>query len=190
MRLIFVCLALLIGAGASAPVLAQQLGQVVSPILTIDRDALFQRSRFGQRVSDDLERESAALSDETRKIEQALEEEEKILTTRRATVSATEFRTLADAFDEKVVQLRADRDEAQANFLQRYDSAQRDFFNRIGPVLGRMMQERGAVALLDKRSVLLSISAIDVTEAAIARIDEALGDGSGATPQATPDTSD
>ncbi len=174
LRLFFVIALLALPAGQTA---AQSLGQVVSPVLTIDREALFTRTEFGQRVSQDLETESDALSEETRKIEQALEEEERSLTAKRATMSPEEFRALADAFDEKVVALRTDRDAAQQNFVQRYEDAQRSFYNRIGPILGRVMQDRNAVVILDKRNVLLSVNAIDVTDAVIARIDAELGDG-------------
>ncbi|MZR13302.1 OmpH family outer membrane protein [Maritimibacter sp. DP07] len=179
MRHILILLATLAVLGtAGAPAPAQNLGQLVSPILTVDREALFERSQFGQRVSDDLEAESAALAEETRKIEQELEDEEQALTERRPSMSPEDFRAAADAFDEKVVNLREDRDAAQSDFLDRLDAAQRDFYNRIVPILGRLMQERGAVAVLEKRSVFLSVNAIDVTEEAIARIDEVLGDGS------------
>lgn len=177
MRLIFSLLIATLLALPAGSAVAQSLGQVVSPVLTIDRDALFAQTEFGQRVSEDLERESNALAEETRKIEAALEEEERSLTAKRQTLTPEEFRALADAFDEKVVSLRTDRDTAQNNFVQRYEDAQRSFFQEIGPVLGQMMQQRGAVVILDKRSVLLSVNAIDVTDAAITRINATLGDG-------------
>ncbi|MBV7379494.1 OmpH family outer membrane protein [Maritimibacter dapengensis] len=180
MRLMSLVFSVALLAGFAGPAGAQSLGQVVSPILTIDRDALFADTMFGQRVNDQLEAESNALAEETRGIESALEKEERALTVQRETLTPEEFRALADEFDEKVVALRNDRDTAQQNFVQRYEEAQRSFYNQIGPVLGRLMQERGAVAILDKRSVLLSVNAIDVTEEAVERIDEELGDGSDA----------
>ncbi|MAM60574.1 OmpH family outer membrane protein [Maritimibacter sp. UBA3975] len=187
MRLTTFAMVLAASLTAAAPSVAQQLGQVVSQILTIDREALFEQSAYGQRVSAALEAESARLSAETREIEQALEEEEQRLTDQRDTMSAAEFRDAADAFDEKVVELRADRDGAQADFLKRLETAQRDFYNRIGPILGRIMQARGAVVLLDKRSVLLAINGIDVTQDAIDAIDENLGNGAEAAPEPVPD---
>jgi hypothetical protein len=45
------------------------------------------------------------------------------------------------------------------------------------PILGQLMVDRGAFAILDRRSVLLSLGSIDVTDDAIARIDTAIGDG-------------
>ena len=40
------------------------------------------------------------------------------------------------------------------------------------------MLERGAVAVLDQRIVFLSLSAADITQDAILRIDDIFGDGS------------
>jgi hypothetical protein len=45
------------------------------------------------------------------------------------------------------------------------------------PVLGELMAEMGAVAIIDKDVIILSLTAIDVTDAAIARLDAAGVDG-------------
>ena len=43
------------------------------------------------------------------------------------------------------------------------------------------MREAGAVVILEKRSLFLSADVIDITDAAIARIDAEIGDGSEAS---------
>jgi len=174
-----VALLLLIGALASAPVplLAQDFGRVVSPILTLDRDRLFNGTLYGQRVNRELESASTAMAAETREIETALEAEEQALTEQRATMAPEAFRSLATAFDEKVQALRAERKAAEADLLSQIDAAQADFFNRIGPVLGQLVRERGAVLIVDRRAVLLAATDVDITPAAIERIDAVLGDG-------------
>jgi hypothetical protein len=50
------------------------------------------------------------------------------------------------------------------------------------------MRERGAVALIDGRAVLLSADSIDITAEAIARIDAEIGEGQidGTPPQVEP----
>ena len=44
------------------------------------------------------------------------------------------------------------------------------FFAAAVPVIGSLMRERGAVLVLDPRTVLMSAEAIDMTDAAIARL--------------------
>lgn len=174
-------LALLMSLALSLPLAgaarAQDLGRIVSPILTLDRDQLFSGTQYGQRINRELEAASQAMAAETRAIEAALEEEEKALTEQRATLEPEAFRELAQAFDDKVQNLRADRDEAETNLRAQIEAAQVEFFNRIGPILGALVRERGAVLIVDRRAILLAAADVDITSAAVARIDSVLGDG-------------
>jgi Skp family chaperone for outer membrane proteins len=176
------------------PTAAQDFGRVVSPILTLDREQLFAGTRYGQRVNRELEAASTAMAAETRAIEAALEAEEQALTEQRATMDTAAFRELASAFDDKVQALRAEREAAESDLLAQIEAAQLAFFNRIGPVLGQLVRDRGAVLIVDRRAVLLAATDIDITSAAIERIDAVLGDGGdlggspGAAESPAPDT--
>jgi Skp family chaperone for outer membrane proteins len=149
-------------------------------ILTIDQEQLFIGSDFGKAV---LAREAAAAMDleaENARIEADLIAEEQELTERRETLSAEEFSALATAFDEKVVQIRAEQD-AKARDLARAREGDRQAFFRVAiPVLGDLLVERKAVAILDKSSVILSLTVIDVTDEAIAKVNAALEPGEAA----------
>lgn len=169
---------------------AQTLGRVVSPILTIDRDRLFSDSAFGQRVNRELEAASSAMAAETRRIEAALEEEERMLTEQRATLEPEAFRELARAFDEKVQALRLERETAEDNLRRQIEAAQGEFFDRVGPILGALVRERGAVLIVDRRAILLAAADVDITEEAIARSDAVLGDGDSVVPAPTPPETD
>lgn len=148
--------------------------QVPAPILTLDQERLFDGSRVAERVAEEFERRSAELATENRRIEAELEAEELDLTKRRPGLAPEAFRALADAFDEKVQGIRAAQD-AKARELQRLqEQGRQDFLRQITPVLAQIVRERGAVAVLDRRSVLLSADAIDITDEAIARINAAL----------------
>ena len=143
-------------------------------ILTVDQDRLFTESAFGKAT---LDRESAAsvvLDLENKQIEAALTAEEQELTTRRATLPAEEFATLATAFDAKVERIRSEQDTKFRNLSRMRDEERKAFLRAVVPVLGEMMGERGAVAILEKSTVILSLTAIDVTDAAIDRIDAVL----------------
>ena len=189
-RILFVLLLVVGGwTGGTLPAAAQNFGRVVSPILTLDRDQLFAGTLYGQRVNRELEQASTAMAAETRSIEAALEAEELALTEQRATMDPEAFRELASAFDDKVQSLRAEREAAEADLLAQIEAAQTAFFNRIGPVLGQLVRDRGAVLIVDRRAVLLSAADIDITSAAIEQIDAVLGDGGdlGGVPGASDD---
>jgi len=155
-------------------------------VLTLDRERLFAASAFGQRVARELAVASDTLAAENRRIEADLIGEERMLTERRAEVPPEEFRALADAFDAKVVALRRAQD-AKARALQRREEAERQaFFEAVLPVLAEVMADLGGAVILDDRAVFLSSGQIDMTDAAIARVDAAIGDGAGLAPPVAP----
>ena len=69
---------------------------------------------------------------------------------------------------------------------RRFEEERRRFFETASPVLAQILTERGAVAIISKRAVIAGFDNIDITDAAIARLDQVLGDGSAQPAPATP----
>lgn len=167
--------ALLAGA-AVRPVLAQDPPSP-APILTLDQERLFAQSSWGKRAIAETEAESRALQAENRKIEAALTAEEKALTERRAELAADEFRKLADEFDTRVTGIRQAQDTKARAIAEERERERQAFFDAALPLMGQVMAERGAVAILDNRAIFLSVRAIDATDDMLARIEADLGAG-------------
>ncbi len=148
-----------------------------SQILTIDRARLFAETRFGKAVAQRFDAASVEHLAENRKLEAALEAEERSLTVQRETLPADQFRVLADAFDAKVEALRTAQDAKSRGITRQRDEDQQRFFETALPILGDLMAEKGAVAILEKSTLVAVFDRIDITADAIARIDAALGDG-------------
>lgn len=165
------------------PAAAQELGLVQSPILTVESDRLFAGSMFGKRIAREIEADGAILAAENRRIEAELTAEEKDLTERRPTMDPEGFRTLADAFDQKVQTIRKQQDAKARALGQRRDASRAIFLRTARPILEAVMREAGATVILERSSVFLSANVSDVTELAISRIDAALGEG----PETLPD---
>lgn len=157
---------------------AQQLGVPQSEILTISSERLFSDSAFGQRIAREVEAESRILAAENRRIEAELTAEERDLTVRRPDMDPSAFRSLADAFDEKVQSNREAQDTKTRALSQKSDVARVEFLQAARPILALLMRETGASVVLERASVFLSADATDITDLAIARIDAAIGDGS------------
>ena len=166
-------LAALVFLGNAAPVRAQGS----SGVLTIDPERLFEETQFGLRVLEESEALASALQAENRRIEAELTDEERDLTERRATLPVDEFRALADAFDEKVDRIRSEQDQKAREIQDFREAQQQEFLGRIGPVLLELVRERQAAILLDRRAVFLSAGSVDITDAAITRIDTEIGRG-------------
>ena len=176
---------------AAAPLPAQvpggrlDPGVVRSPVLVLDFERLYAASAFGRRVAQDIETRGEALAAENRRIEAELTAEERDLTDRRAALPPDDFRALATAFDEKVQRLRDEQDAKTRALGQAGETARRQFFAAAQPVLQGLMAEAGAAVILERRAVLVAADAVDVTDAAVARVDDAIGDGA-ALPEADP----
>ncbi|PIE12370.1 MAG: outer membrane chaperone Skp [Rhodobacterales bacterium] len=158
-------------------VLAQEFSVSERTVLVIDPARLFAETEFGRRVATEVEAEGAVLAAENRRIEAELTTEEKALTERRKTMAPDEFRAAADGFDRKVQQIRSEQEAKARALADAGENAQRRFLSVAQPVLETLMRESGAEVMLDRRFVLLRDPHVDVTEEAVRRIDEAIGDG-------------
>ena len=169
-------LAAVFAAAGPASVAFAQDKAAQSAVLTVDPERLFAESRFGKAAVVRLEASQQALLAENKKLEIALEAEEKDLTERRPSLPAPDFRKLADAFDQKAEEIRAARLAKSRSLTTLRDEDRQKFLGAIVPILGDLMGEMGALVVLDKKSVFLSFERVDITDLAIARIDAALGD--------------
>ncbi|KFI27716.1 hypothetical protein CDV50_08495 [Haematobacter massiliensis] len=163
----------------------------VTPILTVDQERLFSDSAFGKAGQQALENESRALAAENRRIETELVGEERALTDLRNTLPVDDFRKRAQAFDEKVVRIRQEQDAKSRELGRRTEEDRKRLLQTAVPILAQLVAERGAVAVLDVRAVLIASSQIDITDDAITRLDKVLGednDAAGAPPAAVDGT--
>lgn len=168
MRLVW-ALILLLGGAVQAQEVSQPLA-VATPVLTLDKERVFAESAAGQAVEAQIAAENEALAAENRRIDAALEAEERDLTARRPLLGPAEFQALAEAFNTKAVGLR-DAQVSKAKALERKrDEERQKFFQSLVPVLGEIMAAAGAFVILDDQAVLLSFDRIDITDEAIARM--------------------
>lgn len=157
-----------------------------SPILTVDEERLFTESRFGKAILAARDAEAAGLIAENRKIEADLEAEERALTDQRQKLTKAEFAPLSESFNAKVEGIRRAQDAKSKDLTQRFDDQRRRFFDAAVPVLGKLMSERGGLAILSKRAILIGVDNVDITTEAISRLDQTLGDGGTKPDTATP----
>lgn len=160
-------------------VIEVQQSQDMRAILTVDIDRLFGQSQFGQRITQDFTTAGEQLAEENRRIADALRQEELALAAQRPDMDIEVFRDEAEAFDLKTQGIRRAQDAKEAALEDAFANGRDQFLEVTRPILGELMVANGALAILDRRSVLLSLGSIDITDQAIARIDEALGDGTG-----------
>lgn len=165
---------------ALSPVSAQEFSTGVpelgpNPVLTLDQDKLYAVSEFGQRVQAEITADLERLSAENRQIEAALEAEERRLTEERVGMDPSDFQELAAEFDIRVTEIREAQSSKAENIRNRADRERERFFEAAFPVLLSLVEESGAVAILNNSAVIFSIRQIDITDIAISRVNQELG---------------
>lgn len=176
--LVLAGLAALVAAPAMAPAQETVTPLVgAGPVLVLDQDRLFGESRFGKAVLARHQAAIQALQQENRRIEADLEAEERDLTERRAKLPALEFQQLASDFDAKAEAIRKAQAAKSNDIQRRLDQERQQFVDTVRPVLQSLMQDSGASVIIDGRAVFFAVPGLDVTDAAIARMDQVLGDG-------------
>ena len=165
---------------ATSPAAAQWRAEVGgtaesrAQVLTLDQDRLFRDSDFGRETMRQFDEEAASLAVENRRIEAELEREERALTQRRSLLAPEEFFKLANAFDARVVEIRAQQDAKTRNLAAWLDERRSAFFKAMLPVLTNVLAETGASVILPNEGVLIALSKVDVTDLAIRRANETL----------------
>ncbi|HHI71655.1 MAG TPA: OmpH family outer membrane protein [Rhodobacteraceae bacterium] len=178
-RVLFLALLLIFGAegGGFFAAKAQDAQQQHPVLLTIDQDRLFTKSLYGERITREIKEDATRLEGEFKRIEADLTAEEKALTEKRKTMSAEQFRPLADAFDKKVQEIRKAQDARARDLDRRLNEERANFYQQVEPILRDLLAEMGASAIIDNRVVLLAAEQMDITDEALRRIDAILGDG-------------
>lgn len=151
--------------------------QIAPAIVTVDIERLFGQSQVGLRLSAEITAAGQQLQDENLRIAAELRAEELALAAQRPDMDVEDFLRAAEAFDAKAQAIRRAQDAKETALEEAFSNGQTQFLDVTRPILEDLMRASGALAVLDRRSVVLSLEAIDVTAAAIERIDDAIGDG-------------
>ena len=155
----------------SAAIWAQDASRGQTPILVLDWERLFSIPGVEERVLGGIAEERARLVAENIRIESELTAEELELAEHRSTLEAAEFQKLADEFDRKVQRIRADRDAQERELQTRVRMEWQNFRQNIETsLIVEIMQERGAVIVLERSQAIVFSTTIDITEEAIVRL--------------------
>jgi Skp family chaperone for outer membrane proteins len=161
--LCFGCLPVLAGA--------QEQAQPSLGVLVVELERVFSDSKSGQQMTDALRQQHDVFRASVTKIQDELVAEEQSLTDLRASMSHNDFRALADAFDSKVRRIRLESDAKEAAFVTAGENARRQFNASVMPILEELRLERGASAVVERRSIYVMDPSVNITQEVITRLD-------------------
>lgn len=144
-------------------------------VLIVDTDRLFSESQLGAEKAREFEQAFRALAAENKDIEGKLIAEEKELTELRASLTADEFKQRADAFDAQVERLRTEQDEKERALSRAREEARNELFTDFTAIIAEILRERGAMVVIDRRNVYISVGGIDITDETLDRYNRISG---------------
>ena len=153
------------------------LAEEKSVLFTVDMSQLLRSSDFGKNIIANNNAARQNLQNENNDLEEKLLIEEKELSELRKTLSIDEFRPKALEFDKKVTIIRKGQREKEENLNKKVRREETDFFKKIYPILYELLIERGGLVLVDQRNAILWDNSVDLTDDAIALINQALASG-------------
>ena len=176
MRAARLALCLVLGLATAAPAQDLQTGRDVlpPPVVVLDTERLFLESAYADSLRAEIEAEATILRAENEDLVAELTAEEQSLTERRPNMTPEAFRAEADAFDQKVQRIRSERDAKEAELQAAQAELRLRFFDEVRPIVGRLMVDRGALAVIDSRSIVVARRAADITDDAITLVDDTL----------------
>ncbi|MEX0970918.1 MAG: OmpH family outer membrane protein [Paracoccaceae bacterium] len=142
-------------------------------ILFINQERMLIESTLGRAILVLESEERAVLTAASEAIADELAAEETELTELRKTATPEDFRIRAEAFNLRVERVRAEQLEKDRAQTQRNEDRRRAFFGIAAQVLGDIMVQNRASAIMDRRSVLLFNTSLDITDLAVSRLDTA-----------------
>ncbi|ATG46767.1 outer membrane chaperone Skp [Celeribacter ethanolicus] len=158
--------------GATVPPETEKVRtKLVFPVLVFDRDRVIASSAAGAALEARGEAARNALLEENKRIYDELEAEEQALADIRDSLSEAEFRARAQAFDEKVVAIRAEQDQKAQAIQTQYDDGLAGLEEEMNKALTGLARDFGAVLVFERGQVYLMSGAIDVSGLLIERLD-------------------
>lgn len=160
----------------ASPVFAQdaQFPSIAAPVVIVDSERLYTDSGYGLFLRSEIDVQITQLNVENERIIADLTAEEQDLAVRRPDMDPAVFRAEATAFDEKVQEIRQASDAKEAELSRAQSDARLKFFDQVRPIVGQLMVDRGAIAVLDSRTIFVVVRSLDITNDAIMAIDAAL----------------
>ena len=167
------------GAGLITPAVSQDTGVSSGQggavaqlaIIVVDRDLVLRESVPARRLAEQEQAERIALGRELDQLRNDLEAEEAQIAIIRESGAKEEFEARVRLFDQRVREARQTSQQKGEALQNRFAAERRSLAAELDPVLFEVMNEYGAVLVLDSRNVIAARAGANVTDKVIARFD-------------------
>ena len=145
-----------------------------SEIYFIDLKKILYKSKAGKGAQDYLKKQ---LSDETKKLDKeraSLKKEETDLIAKKKLISAEEYKKSLNALRKKNVSHQKNRQTSANEIFKKKEEARLQLNKALKPILEKYMSENNISLVVDKKSVIVGKTEIDLTEKILKILDKEL----------------
>jgi outer membrane protein len=143
-------------------------------ILIVDRAEVLRRSAVGQSIMKQVQALATNAENSLKGRDAALRTEGQQLQQQLAILSPAVKAAKIKAFEAKQAALQRDVQNQQSLIQGGLMVAREQALRTLGPILQKIVVERGANLLIDRNAVVVSAAGYDITDIAVARLNQAL----------------
>jgi Skp family chaperone for outer membrane proteins len=141
-------------------------------VVYMDRNALFNESKAGQDVAKQIGALKKSMEDDLGKKNDALTLAEDQLRNQQSLLSQDAWQAKVKEAQDKRMAFQHEADDKQRQLQSAILSAQAKIWQAAGPLLDDLLKEKQAAIMIDRAAVVRGTTDIDVTAAAIERLNQ------------------
>ena len=133
-------------------------------IYFIDLKKILNTSKAGKGAQDYLK---SKLKEENKKLDKeqsALKKEETDLIGKKKLISAEEYKKSINALRQKSVDHQKRRQKAANDIFRKKEKARSELYKALNPILEKYMSEKNITVIIDKKSIVVAKTEIDLTD--------------------------
>jgi outer membrane protein len=133
----------------------------------IDLSKVLNESKAGADFQNKLKRDIQNDTENFSKVENEIRKEESDLISKKKIISKEEYEKKVTLLREKVANLQADKQKSFSDVAKSRNEARKILIDSINPILKKYMEENNIRVVVDKQSVILADTKLEITNAII-----------------------
>ncbi|MDC0473175.1 OmpH family outer membrane protein [Pelagibacteraceae bacterium] len=133
----------------------------------IDFTKVLNQSIAGKKAQEDLRKKFDQENQKFTKIEKVIREEEKTLINQKKLITPEEYKKKVQALRKKVDSLQKNKQKSLNNLTKSKNNAKTQLLKSLNPIIKKYMEDNKIRVVLDKKSILLADTKLEITKQVI-----------------------
>lgn len=145
-----------------------------SEVYFLDFSKVLNQSQAGSKFQEKLKNKIRQDTENFSKLENEIKKEESDTISQKKILSQDEYEKKIKTLREKVGKLQSDKQKSFNDIANSRDSAKKKLIDNINPILKKYMEDNNIRVVLDKQSVVLGDTKLEITDAIIELLNKKL----------------